>query len=45
LSTYTRCAHPGMIYSVVEKIAQLRHMSVYDVACQLRENAREIYGI
>lgn len=45
LSSYTRCAHPGMIYSVIETIAELRHMPVYDVACQLRENARDIYGI
>ncbi|CAF1016011.1 unnamed protein product [Rotaria sordida] len=45
LSTLSRCAHPGMVYSVVETIAQLRHLPVMDVACQLRENARHIYGV
>ena len=34
-----------MVYSVVEMIAQLRHLPVLDVACQLRENARQIYGV
>jgi Tat protein secretion system quality control protein TatD with DNase activity len=34
-----------MVYSVVEMVAQLRHLPVFDVACQLRENARHMYGI
>ncbi|CAF3653405.1 unnamed protein product [Rotaria socialis] len=45
LSPFSRCAHPGMVYSVVEMVAQLRHLPVMDVACQLRENARHIYGV
>jgi len=45
LSTLSRCAHPGMVYSVVETVAQLRYLPVVDVACQLRENARHIYGV
>ncbi|CAF3418912.1 unnamed protein product [Rotaria sp. Silwood1] len=45
LTTFSRCAHPGMVYSVVEMVAQLRDLPVMDVACQLRENARHIYGV
>ncbi|CAF1453084.1 unnamed protein product [Adineta ricciae] len=45
LSTYTRCAHPGMVYSVVETVAKLRQLPVNDVADQLRANARQIYGV
>lgn len=45
LSSFSRCAHPGMVYSVIETIAQLRYLPVIDVARQLRENARHIYGV
>ncbi|UJR26729.1 hypothetical protein I4U23_008044 [Adineta vaga] len=45
LSAYTRCSHPGMVYSVVETVAQLRYLPVNNVADQLRENARQIYGV
>lgn len=34
-----------MVYSVVEMVAELRHTPVFDIAYQLRENARQIYGV
>ena len=34
-----------MVYSVVEIVAQIRQLSVNEVARQLRENAHHIYGI
>jgi Tat protein secretion system quality control protein TatD with DNase activity len=34
-----------MVYSVIEIVAQIRQLSIDDVACQLRENARQIYGV
>lgn len=34
-----------MVYSVVEMIAEIRRLPVLDVAWQLRENARQIYGV
>ncbi|CAF1183641.1 unnamed protein product [Rotaria sordida] len=45
LSSLLRCAHPSMVYSVVETVAQIRQLSIDDVACQLRENAHHIYGV
>ncbi|CAF4442815.1 unnamed protein product [Rotaria sp. Silwood2] len=45
LSSLSRCAHPSMVYSVVETIAQIRQLSISDVASQLRENAYHIYGV
>jgi Tat protein secretion system quality control protein TatD with DNase activity len=34
-----------MVYSVIEIIAQIRQLSIDDVASQLRENAYDIYGV
>ncbi|CAF3511212.1 unnamed protein product [Adineta steineri] len=45
LSNLSRCAHPGMVYSVVETIAKIRQLSIDIVAHQLRANARQIYGV
>ena len=45
LSRHSRTGHPGMVYSVVETIGQLRRISVVEVARQLKENAYSIYGI
>jgi len=45
LANLSRCAHPGMVYSVIETIAQIRQLSIDDVANQLRKNAFHIYGV
>ncbi|UJR22372.1 hypothetical protein I4U23_025434 [Adineta vaga] len=45
LSNLSRCAHPGMAYSVIETIAQVRQLPIEQVAYQLRENTRQIYGV
>ncbi|CAF4965832.1 unnamed protein product, partial [Rotaria sp. Silwood1] len=45
LFNLSRCAHPSMVYSVIETVAQIRQLSIHDVACQLRENAYHIYGV
>ena len=34
-----------MVYSVIETIAQLRQVSIHDVAWQLKENAYYTYEI
>jgi len=44
-SKLSRCAHPGMVYSVIETIGNLRNLPLIDVARQLRNNARHIYGV
>ncbi|CAF1231767.1 unnamed protein product [Adineta ricciae] len=45
LSNLSRCAHPGMVYSVIELIAQIRQLPIEKIARQLRENAQRIYGV
>ncbi|CAF1517747.1 unnamed protein product, partial [Adineta steineri] len=45
LYAVSKCAHPGMVYSVVEMVAKVRQLPISYVATQLRENARHIYGI
>ncbi|CAF0829138.1 unnamed protein product [Didymodactylos carnosus] len=38
-------AHPIFVYNVIEVIAQEKQLSIEDVAQQLRENVRVVYGI
>ncbi|CAF3466502.1 unnamed protein product, partial [Rotaria sp. Silwood2] len=42
LSSLSHCAHPSIVYSVVETTAQIRQLSINDVASQLKENVYHI---
>jgi len=41
----THFSHPGSIPQIIAKVAELKAISVEKVYAQMRENARDIYGI